>query len=192
MDGRPGGITHKFRNKKRVFPFRTQGGPRIVNHAGGSADVIGKRRNEIGSLSFEPGLVHGFIHPNLVGVVIRIAVFPELPVDPPACIVSVYDIDQTLLFAGMIAVVVHTDQIAVFIENKLVRIAETCSKHLKITSVRIGPYDHALVGILPLPAVGTRSVKSDIPDPPVDPAIGSFDQPGHAVSPEADVYSVTR
>src|SRR3546814_2786249 len=92
MNCRTGWVSNEFGNEKRILPFRTQRRAGIIYHACRATDVIGNGRNNVGSLPFEPGLEHFFIHPDLVGVIIRITIFSKLPVGAPAGVVPVDDV----------------------------------------------------------------------------------------------------
>src|SRR5690606_1782867 len=104
------------------------------------------------------------IHPDFVGVIFGIFVFAQLPVGAPAGIGAVDRIDNTLILAHMIAVVVHADQVAVFIKDKLVGIAQAGGEDFKITAIGFAAHDDALVGVVPVFAVFIGNAHADIAD----------------------------
>ena len=91
----------------------------------------------------------------------------------------------------MVAIIVFTDQVAIFIENKLMGIAITVSKHSKITAIGITPYDDTTVGMIIIFTVYVFTVKTDITDLPVDPAIGPQFNTRHTMTAETDVDAIS-
>src|SRR5690606_30715899 len=141
-------------------------------------------------LAFKAGEIHFFIHPHFVAVVIGISVFAILPIAAPACIRAVDDINQALLFTGMINIVIFADDVSVFVKHKLMRIAYTVGKDLEIAAIGIGTSNNTAVWILPFLSIRSRTIKTDIADLPVQAAVGTHFYAGHAVAGKADVYAI--
>src|SRR5690606_27571342 len=99
MDARLGRPADKLDYKKCIFPSGGQGCPRIIYHSGRTVDIIGYGRCNICCLTFKPGFIKSFIHPDFVGVVLWISIFSELPVNPPPCIRTIDNVNQPLGFS---------------------------------------------------------------------------------------------
>ncbi len=84
--------------------------------------VRDRRENERG-LSLEPGLEEPFIHPHLIPIVSRIGVLSPLPMRAPSAIRSLYYIDDPFFLTGVIAVIVHADEVAELVEIEFVCVA---------------------------------------------------------------------
>src|SRR5690606_28348413 len=82
------------------------------------------------------------------------------------------------------------NEVAIFVEDKFVGISKSRGKDFKVTSVRIGPDDHALVGIFEFLAIYRGDVRSDVANTPVNFTIGTFNNSRHTVSTKADVDCV--
>src|SRR5690606_37823207 len=105
---------------------------RVVDHARRPRMVGGQWWQQVRSLTLKAGFVISLIHPDLVDIVFRIFVFAQLPVNPPAAVGTIDQIDKALVLAFMIAVVVYRDEVAVLIIDELVSIAQPMGEDLKV------------------------------------------------------------
>src|SRR5690606_2537203 len=156
----------------------------------GTVNVIRYGRGDISRLPLKPGFEQPLIHPDLVRIVFRITVFSKLPVYPPSGIRAVYEVYQPFGFPCMVPVVVYADQIGEFVKHKLMGVAKSPGKDLKITSVRVTTYNDALVGILPFFSIRTLSVKSQVADCPIDPPCGTHGQSGYIMPAKSYVNAI--
>jgi hypothetical protein len=83
------------------------------------------RRRDVRRLPGEARLEQTLIHPDVVRVVVGIDVLAELPVDAPAAVHPVDDVEESLVLSLVIAVVVRSDQVAVLVERELLRVAQS-------------------------------------------------------------------
>src|SRR5690606_10831641 len=151
--------------------------------------VGGQWWQQVRSLTLKAGFVISLIHPDLVDIVFRIFVFAQLPVNPPAAVGTIDQIDKALVLAFMIAVVVYGDQVAVFVEDKFMHISQPTGEDFEVGAVRLAADDDALVGVMPFPAFGIGGAHTDIADAVVDPAVRAHGHTRHAVAAETDMNS---
>ena len=190
VDARAGGRTGKARDEEVVLPLVGERGARVVDHARWTAVVRRHRRHDVRRLAGEARLEHLLVHPDVVAVVLRVGVLAVLPVRAPAAVRSVRNVDETLGLALVIAVVVDADQVAVLVERELLQVADPGREHLEVRAVGLRAHDRALVRIGPALAGLVRDVKADVADLPVEPAVGTAYQAGHAVPAERGMDAV--
>ena len=87
----------------------------------------------------------------------RVGTFHELIADAPAAIAAFHDINPARLIAA-VGVVVAGEQVAVLIENQVLRIAQAESEHFEFGAVRVATEDTARVGFAHVPAIGELHV----------------------------------
>ena len=124
-------------------------------------------------LPLESGLEHPLVHPDVVAVVVGIGVLAVLPVRAPAAVGALRQVDEALGFTGVVAVVVHADEIPVLVEGELLKVADAGGKHLEVRTVRIGAQHGALIRRRPAPARLVDDVEAHVADFPVHPAVGA-------------------
>src|SRR5690606_27392182 len=115
-----------------ILPLFTQGSAGVVDHAGRSGVIGSQWWQQMCRLAFKTRFVITLVHPDFVSVVFGIFVFTELPVNPPAAVGTIDQIDKALVLAFMIAVVVYRDEVAVLIKDELVSIAQPMGEDLKV------------------------------------------------------------
>src|SRR5690606_861475 len=142
-----GRIPDKFDKKKTIFPFRPQCGTGIIDHSCRTVMIVSDRGNKICGLPVPSGAIHILVHPNVITIVLGICIFSVLPIGPPTGIRTIHNIDQSLAFPGMVAIVVRTYYIAIFIKNKFMGVPKSVGKYLKVAAIGIGPNDYPFVGI---------------------------------------------
>ena len=191
MDSGHRRVTIKFNHKKVVEPFRTQSCTRIKRHTGRSIDITANAGNDMGCLTFKPGLIHSLIHPHFVIIITRIAVFTKLPVDAPPGIRTIHDINQTLTLSGMIPIIVNRDDITILIKDKFMGIAKAMGEYFKIRTIRIAAHNDTFIRIRPFLTRFINSVKSDITDSPVNTSIRPHDQAAKVMPAKTDMYLKT-
>ena len=170
------------------WPQRSTG---IVKHTCWAIHIVLNGRQDIRRLAFPSRHIHLLIHPHFIRIVFRVPVFTELPVCSPPDVCTFYHIYNALALTGVVAIIVFTDQVAVCIENKFMGIAIAVSKHFEITAIGITPYDDATVGMIIIFTVYIFTVKTDIADLPVDPAIWAQFNARHTMAAKADVDAIT-
>ena len=169
------------------WPQRSTG---IVKHTCWAIHIVLNGRQDIRRLAFPSRHIHLLIHPHFIRIVFRIPVFTELPVCSPPDVCTFYHIYNALALARVVAIIVFTDQVAIFIKHKFMGVAIAVSKHFEITAIGITPYDDATVGMIIIFTVYIFTVKTDIADLPVDPSIGSQFHTRHSMTAEADVNAI--
>src|SRR5690606_23515537 len=123
--------------KKTILPFRPQSGTWIIDHSRRTVVIVPYRWDKICRLPVPSGAVHILVHPNVITVVLGICIFSVLPIGSPTGIGTIHNIDQSLTFPGMVAIVVRTYHIAIFIKNKFVGVPKPMGKHLKVTAIGV-------------------------------------------------------
>src|SRR5690606_7523025 len=98
-------------------------------------------------LAIPSGAVHILVHPNVVTIVLGICIFSILPIGSPTGIRAIYNIDQPLTFPSMVAIVIRTNYIAIFIKDKFVGVSKSMGKHLKVATIGMGPNDYPFIRI---------------------------------------------
>ncbi len=128
-------------------------------------------RCDVRGLSVEPGFPEALVRPHVVAVVVRIRVLAKLPVGSPPGFAAFGNVDHALGLTGIVAVVIHTHQVAVVVEGDLLRIAHPAGEDLEIAAVRIGSQHRARVRMRPPPTGAIDDVHPDLADLPVDAAV---------------------
>ena len=99
--------------------------------------------------------------------------------------------NQSFTFTFMIAIIILTDDISIFIKGKFMGISQPCSKHFKVRSVRIRSHQNSLIGIEMIFSFFICKIGSNITYPPINFPIGSFYGTRHPMSTEANVNRKT-
>src|SRR5688572_23789859 len=191
MNARFRRVANKLRNEKSVFIFWAQGSSRIVHHTCGTIDKIFDTRCNVSWLSLKPWRIHFFSHPYFIAVVVRVPVFTILPIAPPAYISAIYNIHQPFTFTGMIAIVIFTDEIGVFIKNKFMCITITGSKYFKVASIGITSGNNTAIGVFPFFTSLVLATKTNITNLPINSSVRSHFHARHTVTTKSYMNSIT-
>ena len=82
----------------------------------------------------------------------------------------------------MVAVIVFTDQISMFIKCKFVGVTKSGCKYFKITPIRISPCYNTTIGIFPFFSCLVFSVKANISNLPINPAVWTHFHTRHSMT----------
>src|SRR5690606_31045424 len=91
----------------------------------------------------------------------------------------------------MVPVIIHTDQVRIFIEDKFMDIPQAMGKDFKIASIRVGSHNHAFIGVFPFLSIRTNAIETYVSHRPIDPAVRTYFQSGHVVAAKADMDTIT-
>ena len=165
--------------------FFSQGGAGVVGEAARAVGVVGHRRYDPGGLAGKARLEEFLFHPDVVRLFTA-----DLPVEAPAGHAAFDDVEEAFPFAGVIAVVVDTEKVGVFVEGQFLGVADAVVEHFKPASVRFAAHHRAAVGQDHASAVGAGGVDALVAHRPVDPPIHPDRQARHVVTALADVNRV--
>src|SRR5688572_11154438 len=107
-----------------IAPLFRERGPGVVDHSRRAGVEWRDWRRDVRGLPVESRPEHPLVHPDVVAVVAGIGVLAVLPVRAPAAVGSLRQVYEALGFTGVVAVVVHADQIPVVVESELLQIAD--------------------------------------------------------------------
>ena len=107
-----------------VLPGVRQRRARVVGHARRPGVPVGDRRQDARGAAVEARLEDLLVDPDVVAVVLRVGVLAVLPVRAPAGLRAVRQVDDALLLARVVAVVVDADQVAALVERELLQVAD--------------------------------------------------------------------
>src|SRR5690554_7687210 len=92
----------------------------------------------------------------------------------------------------MVTIVVHGNQVAELIEHKFMGVAQPGGKNFEITAIGFAAYDDALIGVVPVFALGVGHAHADITNAVINTPIGAQRYTGHAVTAESDMNEIGR
>ena len=112
-----------------------QGCAGIVDQASWADRIIRQRRCDVGGLVRMSRHPQVLVHPRIVvrlpgnGIPTRV---PKLPVQPPARIAALGNVDEALPLLPQVAIVVHGEEVAIVIKGDFLRVAQARGIDLKI------------------------------------------------------------
>ena len=134
-------LFHGKLNEEEMIPVGlAQGCAGIVDQASWADRIIRQRRCDVSGLVGMGRHPQVLVHPRVVvglpgdGIPTRVA---KLPVQPPARIAALGNVDEALPLLPQVAIVVHGEEVAIVIEGDFLRVAQACGIDLQIRSVGV-------------------------------------------------------
>ena len=156
----------------------------VVFKTGRTVGVVQPCRQEVGGLAGEMRFPKPLAHPR--------AVEPHvLVVTTPAAVARLGEVDEALAFARLVGVVIHADEIAVFVKGGLLDVAIAKGINLETTAVGLDAERGTGVGIEKAAALLRHDIQALVADTPIDAAIGSHHQAVHVMTGIAQVVAET-
>ena len=117
------------------------------------------------------------------------AAFFELPIQSPAGIAALSDIDEPFAFLADVTIVIYREQIAELVECQLLYVAQTCGKHLEVAAIPIAAQHTASVRVVQEATLACSHREAVVANGKIEFAIGTDCQPVQVVTIECGVYT---
>ena len=160
---------------------RSERSPWLVGEACGAVRVVREWWGDEERLLCA-GIPNAFAHPAalLLHVLVGAA---------PAGVALLGDVNEALLFAGHVGIVVHAEHVAQVIEGDLLDVAQAVGKDLEAAAVGLDSHHGAFMRVKPVFAFVARHVHAFVANTPVDTTIEPEARSMHVVPGVGDVHS---
>ena len=184
VDSAVGAAAAKVHQKEMVLETVGQPGAGKVSHAGRTARDVGDGRDNVGRLAVKLRI------PKFLRVErsARVRSLHELITDAPAIVAALHHVNPAGLVAA-VRIVVAGKQIAVLIENEVLRIAQAEREHFEIGAVRIAAEDAAGIGLTDVPAIRDLHVRAPVTDAEIDFPIRTEMRAVEVMADETDAHA---
>ena len=117
------------------------------------------------------------------------AAFLELPVQPPAGIAPLGDIDKPLAFLPDVAVVVHREQVAELVESQFLHVAQPGGEHLEVAAVPVAAQHATGVRVMQQSTLARANREAVVPDRKVQLPVRPDRQPVQVVTVKRSMHA---